>query len=144
MKPDQTIAHILELDLQALRIANISTIAFDADRTLGHFFFRQPEKNIEDFITQVSQDFGIILATNRRRPITFANLFGASIVQPVLGLKPKPHAEFFQRIIDTAGVPANKIAMVGDSMRKDIEPAQRSGMYTVWVDSRRSDAKHIV
>jgi len=45
----------------------------------------------------------------------------------------KPSAEFFSRVLDLAGVPAERIAYVGDRVDNDIEPALAAGMAAVHV-----------
>jgi HAD superfamily hydrolase (TIGR01509 family) len=43
----------------------------------------------------------------------------------------KPAPEFFSRVVEEAGVPAEEIAYVGDRVDNDVEPAQRAGMFAV-------------
>ncbi len=43
----------------------------------------------------------------------------------------KPSPEFFQRLIEAAGVPAEQIAYVGDRLDNDVIPAQEAGMLGV-------------
>jgi len=45
----------------------------------------------------------------------------------------KPSPEFFARVVDLAGVPAERIAYVGDRVDNDIEPALAAGMVAVHV-----------
>lgn len=49
-----------------------------------------------------------------------------------LGVR-KPSPEFFARIVELAGVPAAKIAYVGDRVDNDVAPALRAGMVGVHV-----------
>lgn len=46
----------------------------------------------------------------------------------------KPDPAFFRLAIDAAGIPPGEIAVVGDSLRLDIEPALRLGMQAFLVD----------
>jgi FMN phosphatase YigB (HAD superfamily) len=45
----------------------------------------------------------------------------------------KPSPEFFARVVDLAGVPAERIAYVGDRVDNDVEPALAAGMVAVHV-----------
>lgn len=45
----------------------------------------------------------------------------------------KPSAEFFTRVVDEAGVPAENVLYVGDRIDNDLAPAQEAGMQTVLV-----------
>jgi FMN phosphatase YigB (HAD superfamily) len=53
----------------------------------------------------------------------------------------KPSPEFFARVVDLAGVPAERIAYVGDRVDNDIEPALAAGLRAVHV--RRGPWDHL-
>jgi HAD superfamily hydrolase (TIGR01549 family) len=53
----------------------------------------------------------------------------------------KPAAAFFERIVSACGVPAERIAYVGDRVDNDIEPALAAGMVAVHV--RRGPWGHL-
>jgi FMN phosphatase YigB (HAD superfamily) len=54
----------------------------------------------------------------------------------------KPHPEYFAEMLGRLGIAADQAAMVGDDLRRDIEPAQTMGMHTfvVPVGSKDSDS----
>jgi FMN phosphatase YigB (HAD superfamily) len=45
----------------------------------------------------------------------------------------KPSPEFFERICSAAGMPASRIAYVGDRLDNDVLPAKRAGMFAVFI-----------
>jgi HAD superfamily hydrolase (TIGR01509 family) len=45
----------------------------------------------------------------------------------------KPSAEFFERVVELAGVPAERIAYVGDRVDNDVAPALAAGMVGVHI-----------
>jgi len=45
----------------------------------------------------------------------------------------KPAPEFFERVVDLAGVPAERIAYVGDRVDNDVTPAIAAGMTGVHI-----------
>jgi FMN phosphatase YigB (HAD superfamily) len=45
----------------------------------------------------------------------------------------KPSPAFFDRVVAAAGVPARRIAYVGDRIDNDVVPATAAGMRTVWL-----------
>ena len=45
----------------------------------------------------------------------------------------KPSPEIFEHTLRQAGVPADRVVMVGDRLDRDIGPAKKLGMRTVWV-----------
>jgi HAD superfamily hydrolase (TIGR01662 family) len=48
----------------------------------------------------------------------------------------KPDERIFQLALDHFGVPAEQIAMVGDSLEADIQGANLVGMYSIWITRR--------
>ena len=50
----------------------------------------------------------------------------------------KPSPKLFEAVLEAWQLPAEKVVMVGDSLRKDIAPAKKFGMRTIWqkVDAR--------
>ena len=45
----------------------------------------------------------------------------------------KPDPEFFRRVVEAAGVPAEEIAYVGDRLDNDVLPAKAAGMLAVFI-----------
>ena len=45
----------------------------------------------------------------------------------------KPRAEFFAKVVEAAGVPAHRIAYVGDRLDNDVLPARAAGMIAVFL-----------
>lgn len=45
----------------------------------------------------------------------------------------KPALAFFSRICEAAGLPASRIAYVGDRLDNDVLPAGAAGMFTVFI-----------
>ena len=52
----------------------------------------------------------------------------------------KPDPAIFRAALRGLGTSADETAMVGDSMSKDLAPAHRIGMRTVWLRSKDADA----
>ncbi|MEX2245316.1 MAG: HAD family hydrolase [Dehalococcoidia bacterium] len=51
----------------------------------------------------------------------------------------KPHAKLFEHALEAMGAAANETAMVGDSLRADVEGAQALGMTAIWRRVRKED-----
>ena len=45
----------------------------------------------------------------------------------------KPAGEFFAKVVEAAGVPAHRIAYVGDRLDNDVLPARAAGMVAVFL-----------
>ncbi len=50
----------------------------------------------------------------------------------------KPNPRIFQLLIDRWGLPANRVAMVGDTLGADILGAHNAGIFSIWI-TRRAD-----
>jgi putative hydrolase of the HAD superfamily len=62
----------------------------------------------------------------------FADLVSAWTISAEVGVE-KPDPALFAHALDQAGVPADRVVMVGDRLDRDIAPAKALGMRTVWV-----------
>ena len=56
----------------------------------------------------------------------------ATVISPEISGAPKPDPASFFCALETLGLPAGETAVVGDSIRRDIQPAQQAGMITVY------------
>lgn len=45
----------------------------------------------------------------------------------------KPDDAFFEKVVEVAGVPAERVLYVGDRLDNDVRPAQRCGLATAWI-----------
>jgi putative hydrolase of the HAD superfamily len=48
----------------------------------------------------------------------------------------KPDIKIYEYMLQETGVKGNKIMMVGDNLIWDIEPPQKLGIYTVWINTK--------
>ena len=61
----------------------------------------------------------------------FDGLFQAIIESAVVGVR-KPDPKLFSLGVEALGMKPEEVAVVGDSMDKDIIPAQKAGCQTIW------------
>lgn len=54
----------------------------------------------------------------------------------------KPHPRIYEIALDAMGVAANATAMVGDSLRADVQGSQAQGMTAIWRRVRKPDPPH--
>ena len=62
----------------------------------------------------------------------FADLVGAWAISAEVGAE-KPDAALFRSLLRDAGASADRVAMVGDRLDRDMAPAKALGMRTIWV-----------
>ena len=74
-------------------------------------------------IDEVLRDYGI------------RHLFKGIIESAVVGIR-KPNPTLFRLGVDALELPANEVLVVGDSLRKDIEPAERLGCQVLWLKGK--------
>lgn len=63
-----------------------------------------------------------------------AGEFDFQLYADAAGVPPKPAATFFAQVVRLAGVAAEEIVFVGDSLTDDIVAAQSFGMWAVWLN----------
>ncbi len=61
--------------------------------------------------------------------------FPKIIESAVVGVR-KPDPDIFQLGVDALGLPAEEVLVVGDSLRKDILPAESIGCQTAWIKGK--------
>jgi HAD superfamily hydrolase (TIGR01549 family) len=54
----------------------------------------------------------------------------------------KPHPALYQRVLDEIGLDPRETAMVGDSLRADVQGSQALGMTAIWRRVRKPDPPH--
>jgi FMN phosphatase YigB (HAD superfamily) len=54
----------------------------------------------------------------------------------------KPHPKIFERVLDDMKITAAETAMVGDSLRADVQASQALGMTGIWRRVRKKDRPH--
>jgi len=54
----------------------------------------------------------------------------------------KPDIKIFEYMLQTTGIECNKIIMVGDNLIWDIEPPQKLGIYTIWINTKKAQLEN--
>lgn len=67
-----------------------------------------------------------------------SEIFDKVIESAVVGVR-KPDPEIYQLGIDALGLNPDEIVVVGDSFEKDIVPAKKVGLHTVWLKGEQWD-----
>ena len=63
------------------------------------------------------------------------HLFKGIIESAVVGVR-KPNPTLFRLGVDALELPAEQVLVVGDSLRKDIEPAEQLGCHVLWLKGK--------
>jgi HAD superfamily hydrolase (TIGR01549 family) len=75
------------------------------------------------------------------RELRLDTYFESTAVSCDLGYM-KPHPKIFQHVLDEMGIDARDAAMVGDSLKADVQPAQEMGMTSILRRIRKPDPPH--
>jgi HAD superfamily phosphatase (TIGR01668 family) len=133
---------IFDLDLTALASVGVRGVLFDVDNTLVAPLHDRMSPLLVEHLLQQRQRAGIerwALASNSHRDLSpLAQAIEADIVRATW-LVAKPRAAYFRRALSILAMKAEEVAMIGDKILHDIEPAARLGMRTVLVRPLAND-----
>lgn len=92
-----------------------------------------------EVLRSLSERFPLVLVSNFYGNISvvleefgFAGVFQQVIESAVVGIR-KPDPRIFQLGVEALGLLPKQVAVVGDSIEKDIKPAHAAGCKTVWL-----------
>ena len=90
-------------------------------------------------VEKLSQRYPLVLVTNfyGNMPVVLkefnlSSYFPTIVESSVVGIR-KPDPALFALGVEALGIPANEILVVGDSYKKDIQPALSLGCRTAWI-----------
>ncbi|MFL5763740.1 MAG: HAD family hydrolase [Bacteroidia bacterium] len=80
---------------------------------------------------------GVLSNFNSSLKNTIGGMFGDAFKKIIIsedhGIA-KPHPDFFRLAVEASGVKADEILFIGDSIRLDMEPAEKAGMKKLLID----------
>lgn len=136
--PNYVADSILDIDVQILRVLDITHLVFDLDKTLVfHHSNILSHEYVQHIAALRKEGFQIFLGSNTRREIIdITDLLGIEAVR-AKGMSIKPFASFYKRIISATDTTPDHIAMVGDHFLNDVFGANRAGLTTIMVKALR-------
>lgn len=113
--------------------------------------YLQPDPEILNILQQLKQRYQLVIATNgsqyvQQKKIMQTKLDAAFLpeeiyISEMLGHE-KPESGFYHKILESIGKNPEQCLMVGDNYVNDIEAARNCGLYTCWIDHKRSGKIH--
>ncbi len=112
--------------------------------------YLKPDPKLNNLLKKINNSYLMGIITNVNN-IFLQNILDALAVDPNIfkhivsvdnTSHSKPHDEPFQKAIELSGQQAKNCIYLGDSFTKDIIPARRNGMNTIWVNYD-SEKEHI-
>lgn len=138
--PDFSVTSILQIDFAKLQKSGVRHVLFDLDLTLRKKHADELEAAIIDYLVDQHAKGAfetLSLATNNIHDVSaFSEPLAANVFQPFYSkgrIIHKPHALFFQRILDTLRAQPHEVVMIGDKIKADVGAGNRMGMHTILV-----------
>jgi len=133
--PDEMVARVSEIDLQALARRGIEGLVLDVDNTLVPWGSIELSPETERWALAAKQRFPICLMSNSvrgRRVREVAERLGVPGLS-AWGLRRKPFRGGVAAAARRLGTAPEHTAMIGDQLLTDVLAGNRMGMYTIWV-----------
>ncbi|WP_026185641.1 HAD family hydrolase [Salinispora pacifica] len=123
---------------------SLSRVGLNAhlDDLLAHYFARRfaltrPFPDVLPALAALAERWAVGYATNgnsRAERCGLAGRFAFEVYAHDNGLPKKPAPEFYAAVVQAAGVPAEQVVYVGDSIAHDVVGAQTAGLRGVWLN----------
>lgn len=135
----------LELDDLVRRGIISQEIADEKCLPIAHYCYERARASVNDarpVLAALAEHFPMVLVSNFYgnvesviRDMDIRQYFNGVIESAVVGVR-KPDARIFTLGVVALGLPAENVLVVGDSMRKDILPAESIGCRTAWLKGK--------
>lgn len=113
--------------------------------TIAQFCYSQARECVEEarpVLDALSSRYPLVLVSNFYGNVAavladfdLLRYFPKIIESAVVGVR-KPDPAIFQLGVDALGLPANEVLVIGDSLKKDILPAESIGCHTAWIKGK--------
>lgn len=135
--PDMYAQSIYTINYKKLKKRGIKCLLFDLNNTLVSYTANYPDKNLEELIYELSQDFKIIIVSNsnknRIRPFKEKLNLDASFKSH------KPMSTKLKKIMNLYNYQDTEIALIGDALLTDIWGGNKMNFTTILVNSISED-----
>lgn len=128
------------IELDFLGINNPQTV-----ETIAKFCYSHARECVEEarpVLDLLSARYPLVLVSNFYGNVAavladfdLLRYFPKIIESAVVGVR-KPDPAIFQLGVDALGLPSNEVLVVGDSLKKDILPAESIGCHTAWIKGK--------
>jgi HAD superfamily phosphatase (TIGR01668 family) len=132
--------HVSDIDLERLRGEGIEGFIFDLDDTLVHALEPQADAHVLAWIAELKAKFHCYVVSNNFSPERVA-IAADHLGLPYLAKARKPSRRFFRKAMAEMGLPAAKVAIVGDQLFTDVLGGNRMGAFTILVDPLSKERK---
>lgn len=133
--PDEMVAKVSDLDLDALAARGIRGLVLDVDNTLVPWGTVDLSPEVERWSLEARRRFAICLMSNSvrgkrmRRVAEMLDVPGLS----AWGIRRKPLRGGVAAALRLTGTAPERSAMIGDQLLTDVLAGNRMGLHTIWV-----------
>lgn len=130
----------VRIELSVLGIENETTV-----ESIAGYCYDAARHCVEEarpVLDSLSKDYPLVLVSNFYGNVAavladfdLLRYFPKIIESAVVGVR-KPDPAIFQLGVDALGLPADQVLVVGDSLKKDIIPAESIGCHTAWIKGK--------
>ncbi|NLM39227.1 MAG: YqeG family HAD IIIA-type phosphatase [Firmicutes bacterium] len=131
--PNEVLASVRDIDIEALKLQNIKGLLIDLDNTLVDWDKSEIEPRLAQWVAEVlRQGMAVCLVSNAvpKRVKVFSDQLGVPAVSRAL--KPLPRA--FRLGLKKLGLQPHEAAVVGDQIFTDVLGGNRLGLYTILIN----------
>lgn len=123
---------VTDINLSLLKQDGVLGLIFDLDSTLlaPHSGKLTPE--VGEWLVYARDNFKLAIVSNNRRA-QYIEQVKELLKMPVIGRAAKPRRRAFFEILNSFGLKAHEVAVIGDRPLTDVLGGQRAGMKTVLV-----------
>ncbi len=139
-----------KIDLQFFRLLSLG-YELDTNKSLeiARYCYRKAKESVEiakPILMKLSENYTLVLVSNFYgniesvlKDFDILFLFPTIVESAVVGVR-KPDPQIFQLGVDSLGLNTSEVLVVGDSYKKDIEPATTIGCQAIWLKGKGWDA----
>lgn len=130
--PDIYKKNILEVDYKKLKVKGIKCILFDLDNTLAIIDENKVDKEIQKLLTELKEDFQIIIISNnfRKRIRPICDMINIDFISFAM----KPYSRSFNKVLKKYNYNKNQMCLIGDQLITDILGGNLYGITSILVD----------
>lgn len=130
--PDEYGMLFRDISFEVLYKRGIRALILDIDNTMLPYYIPDPDEGLQELLLSL-KDKGLsayIVSNGRKERV---ERFNRNIGFPYICRASKPSVKGFKAALETFGLQADQVAVIGDQIFTDVWGGNRMGMYTIMV-----------
>lgn len=131
--PDECVAKVPDIDLDALAAKGIRALILDVDNTLLGWDAEEVPSDVVAWVNRArEQGFKVCIASNGTKERV--KRVAAALGVPAISKAIKPRKRPFRKALEILGEPQEAVAVIGDQIFTDVLGGNRMDLYTILID----------